>query len=374
MTFPRDYGHRRSTKTSMRIIIKYPRETIHTLNKKKIPKFSCLWNIYSRMFIIGRFTVTHFSEHKQLPYPMRKTNCRERKKKLKRLSDHSPHWEKIMLCGIFCVIRNGIASPFFLLSTRIFLWRGRQDNHYWCLSKNEKVNTVFEGIWWREKTELSDNCHKCSCGPIRAKILWFQKSRMCTTLLCPDWIQNIWALSAHTRIYIPSLFSTVTPDPACPGWWQRRGLMWDPSSSPTSTPGAQTPVTEPRIRQRAQQEAQAVNATSATCQGSWCISNWACSDTMMTLPAPAVELQIPKSGQRSELSPDTPGCWSWLYKQRVRPSISLPSAMEKLLTHIQRFHCVFANSVRMCMLKLHNLLSIHPSAVWASLTQGNFSK
>lgn len=325
------------------------------------------------MFIIGRFIVTHFSEHKQLPYPMRKTNCRERKKKLKRLSDHSPHWEKIMLCGTFCVIRNGITSPFFWLSTRIFLWRGRQGNHYWCLSKNEKVNTVFEGIWWREKTELSDNCHKCSCGPIRAKILWFQKSRMCTTLLCPDWIQNIWALSAHTRTLHPfTLFHCDTR--SCMSRLVTKERINVRPKLLTHQHSRSPDPSHRGITQRAQQEARAVNATSATCQGSWCISNWACSDTMMTLLASAVELQIPKSGQRSELSPDTPGCWSWLYKQRVRPSISLTSAMEKLLTHIQRFHCVFANSVRMCMLKLHNLLSIHPSAVWASLTQGNFSK
>lgn len=45
-----------------------------------------------------------------------------------------------------------------------------------------------------------------------------------------------------------------------------------------------------------------------------------------------------------------------------------------LVTHIQRFHCVFANSIRMCMLKLHNLLSVHPLAVWASFTKSNFSK
>lgn len=72
------------------------------------------------------------------------------------------------------------------------------------------------------------------------------------------------------------------------------------------------PVTEPslalRVTQKAQQEAQAVNATSDTGQGSWCISNWACSERITSLPAPAGEVQIPKSGQRSELSPDTPGC------------------------------------------------------------------
>lgn len=60
-------------------------------------------------------------------------------------------------------------------------------------------------------------------------MLWIQKPRMCSILLHPDWIHNIWALSAHMRTPHPLTLFHLTPGPACPGWWQRRGLMWDPS-------------------------------------------------------------------------------------------------------------------------------------------------
>lgn len=183
--------------------------------------------------------------------------------------------------------------------------------------------------------------------------MWILKPRICSILLHPEWIHNSWALWA---LHPLTLFHHDTKS-CMPRLLTRRGLMWDPSlpaqlqqawdtaqpgHSPAAAfphpPASQNPATEPslalRVTQRAQQEAQAVNSTSKTCQGSWCISNWVCSEEIMSLPAHAVEVQIPKSGQRSEISPDTPGCYSWLYKQRaytsVRPSISLTSAMKKL--------------------------------------------
>lgn len=141
---------------------------------------------------------------------------------------------------------------------------------------------------------------------------------MCSFLLHPDWIHNIWALCAHTRTLHPL---NVTPGPACPGCWQRRGLMWHPSLP--AQPG--TALLQPFLTQqhprsldpspRAQpgsqgytegtQEAQAENAMSETCQGSWCISNWACSEGMMSLLPLLWRCRSPRQA-RGQSYPQTP--------------------------------------------------------------------
>lgn len=113
------------------------------------------------------------------------------------------------------------------------------------------------------------------------------------------------------------------------------------------------------------QEAQAVNAMSETCQGSWCISNWACSEGMMSLLPLLWRCRSPRQA-RGQLSPDTPGCQSWLYKQRaytrVRPSVSLTPAMKKLccsLTFRGFIVCLPAASECVCLNYTNSSLFTH---------------
>lgn len=121
VTPSRDYRHRTNTKTSMGIIIKYPRETIFThLKKYSVILLSMKYifkgiNYGNAQCHLQQLT---FSGHNQSPYPVGKTNCREHKKKLKIFNREcsiiqspqdttaSTGREKIMLCDTFYLIRE----------------------------------------------------------------------------------------------------------------------------------------------------------------------------------------------------------------------------------------------------------------------------
>lgn len=138
-------------------MVEYPGGSIFTDFYKNIPKLSlCLQNTYSMMLAMGVHNFIYNSLFQNISSPsIPWEKLTESTRKLKKFNDHSLHWKgenRVVRHLLSVQLGNGITSQSLLLSTRVFLWRGRQGNFTTGICNSIKMpieSTLFlKEPWW----------------------------------------------------------------------------------------------------------------------------------------------------------------------------------------------------------------------------------